>query len=301
MLMRDLRDGGDVQHVEPRVAERFAKQQARIGAQRRAPGVEVAGLHEGSLNAEAAQRVVEQIVRAAIERRRRNNMRARAHQRGNGQMQRGLAARGADRARAAFQRRDALLEHRDCGVRDARVDVARALHIEERGGVVGVAERKRRGLIDRRRACAGNGVGRGAGMQRECVETGIGHSGSTAGANRRRVKGAGIVSPATRSAMRLRCRQSLGQRPETLAGRGAARIDTWPSGITRMADAASHKSARPCASSRADRRFQGRGASFGPLSRGFSFDGLSARIETGRYLFSISPIRPAFPGDTSCV
>jgi hypothetical protein len=44
-------DGGDVQHVQPRVAHGLAKQQLGVGAHRRAPAVDVARFHEGGLNA----------------------------------------------------------------------------------------------------------------------------------------------------------------------------------------------------------------------------------------------------------
>ncbi len=44
VLMRDLRDGGDIEHVEAWIAERFAEQQARVRAQRGAPCGEVAAV-----------------------------------------------------------------------------------------------------------------------------------------------------------------------------------------------------------------------------------------------------------------
>jgi len=50
------------------------------------------------------------------------------------------AAGGADRADAALERGDALLQDGDGRVADARVDEARLLEIEQRGGVVAVLE-----------------------------------------------------------------------------------------------------------------------------------------------------------------
>ena len=93
--------------------------------------------------------------------------------RGDRQVQRRLAARGGDRADAAFERGDALLEHGVGRVRDPAVDVARALHVEERGGVLARLEDERRRQVDRHRARAGRRVGRGAGVQRQRVEAGI--------------------------------------------------------------------------------------------------------------------------------
>ncbi len=132
---------------------------------------------EGRVDAEAPQRVVQQIVRAAVQRAGGDDMRAGAHQRGDGQMQRGLAAGRADRARAVFQRGDTFFEHGHGRIGDPRIDVTGAFHIEERRGVVRIAEGKRGGLVDRRGARAGGGVGGCAGVQRKRVETVGGHPG----------------------------------------------------------------------------------------------------------------------------
>ncbi len=104
----------------------------------------------------------QQVVRLAIQRTRRHDVRSRAHQRG-------LSARRADRARVAFQRRDAFFEDGGGPIRDARVHVPRTLLLNERGGVVRVAEGERRGLINGRGTCAGHGIGRGARVQRASV------------------------------------------------------------------------------------------------------------------------------------
>ena len=65
----------------------------------RAPGVEVARGHEGGLDAEAGQGVGEQVVRAAVEARRGDDVPALAHEGGDGQVQGGLPARRGDGAR----------------------------------------------------------------------------------------------------------------------------------------------------------------------------------------------------------
>ena len=78
-----------------------------------------------------------------------------------------MAGGDGERRRAAFQRRDALLEHVAGRVHDARVDVAEGLQAEERGGVVGVVEDVGRGLVDRRHPGAGGRVGLGTGMNRQ--------------------------------------------------------------------------------------------------------------------------------------
>ena len=68
---------------------------------------------------------------------------------------------------AAFERGDALLEHRVGRIADAGIDVAEGLQAEQRGGVVDVLEYERGGLIDRRGARAGGGIRLGAGVDRE--------------------------------------------------------------------------------------------------------------------------------------
>ena len=93
-------------------------------------------------------------------------------QRGDGEMHRRHAARGADRADAAFQRGEPLLEHRRRRVGDARIDVAGAFEVEQRGGVIGVLEHVRGGLVDRHGARAGRRIGVLAGVQAQRLEGG---------------------------------------------------------------------------------------------------------------------------------
>ena len=69
-----------------------------------------------------------------------------------------------------FERSDALFQHGVGRIGDARVHVPGALHVEQRRGVVGVAEHERGRLVDRRRARARGGVGLLAGVQAQRVE-----------------------------------------------------------------------------------------------------------------------------------
>ena len=88
-----------------------------------------------------------------------------------------MAGCDGQRRRAAFERGDALFQHRLGRVHDAGVDVAEGLQAEQRGGVVGVVEDEGRRLVDRRGARAGRRIGLGAGMDGERVEPGcaLGH------------------------------------------------------------------------------------------------------------------------------
>ena len=71
----------------------------------------------------------------------------------------------------------ALLEHRDRGVGQARVDVAELLQIEQGGRVVDVVEHVGGGLVDRDRPGAGGRIGLGAGVHRQGLEAvgAVGH------------------------------------------------------------------------------------------------------------------------------
>ena len=115
----------------------------------------------------------ELVDRPAIELARGDELVARLEQRVEHQRLRRVTGGHGERRRAAFERRDALLEHRLGRIGDAGIDVAEGLEIEQRRGVLDVVEDEGRGLIDRRGARAGRGVGLGAGMDGERVEAGL--------------------------------------------------------------------------------------------------------------------------------
>jgi hypothetical protein len=67
-VVRDGGDGRDVQHVQARVAQR-SPNSSRVSGRMAARQASMSpGLHEGGLDAEARQRVVQQVVRAAVQR-----------------------------------------------------------------------------------------------------------------------------------------------------------------------------------------------------------------------------------------
>ena len=103
--------------------------------------VEVVGVDEADLDAEARQGVVEEVVGAAVERGGGDDLVAGRGEGGDGEGFGGLAGGGGERRRAAFERGDALLEHVGGGVHDAGVDVAELLQREEAGGVVGILKK----------------------------------------------------------------------------------------------------------------------------------------------------------------
>ena len=165
-------DGGDRRHVhdfEAGIAQRLAEDEARFRADRLAKPIGVAGIDEACLDPEARQGVGEEVVAATVDRGGGDDVPARIHQCHHREMERRLPARRADRADAPFQRRNPFFQHRDRGVRNARVDMAGAFEVEERGRLLGVVEDVGGGLIDRHRARAGRRVRLLARMQAQRV------------------------------------------------------------------------------------------------------------------------------------
>ncbi len=171
-VMRDCRDGRNIQHFKSGIADGLADHEPRVGPDRGAELVQRARLDKGGGNAEARQGVREKVDGAAIERGGGDDVVAGVEQGRDRQMQRRHAARGADGADAAFQRGKPLFEHRRGRVRNPRIDVAGAFEIEQRRGVIGILKDVGCGLIDRDRARARDGIGVLAGVQAQGLEGG---------------------------------------------------------------------------------------------------------------------------------
>ena len=162
---------GDIEYLEARITERFRENQPGVIPDGRGKGCRVAGINESRLDPEPGQRIGQQVVAAAIQRAGRDNMRAGAHQRDNGQVQCRLATGRCNGADAAFECRDALLQHSVGGVAQARIDMPGTLYIEQRGGVVRIGEGKRRCLVDRCSPGTRGRVGLRAGVQCQGVQS----------------------------------------------------------------------------------------------------------------------------------
>lgn len=115
---------------------------------------------------------MQQVLAAAIQCRARHDMAASTHERGNGQVQGGLAAGYGNCANAAFERCHALLQHGIGRVADATVDVARSLQVEQAGRVVAGFKDKGRGQMNWHRACTRGRVGLRACMQAQVSKPG---------------------------------------------------------------------------------------------------------------------------------
>ena len=157
-----VRDGGDARDVEDvvlRVGDGLGEERLGVRPHGRAPGVQVVGvLDEADLDAELGQRVVEQVVGAAVQPRAGHDVVAGVGEVEDRERLGGLAGRQEQRRDAAFERGDALLDDVLRRVHDAGVDVAGLGEAEQRGGVVGAVEGVGRGLVDRQRPRVGRDV-----------------------------------------------------------------------------------------------------------------------------------------------
>ena len=178
-LVGDAGDALDVEHVVLRVGDRLAEEGHRVVLDGGPPLLEVVGVvDERDLDAELGERVVEQVVRAAVQRRRRHDVRPGAAEVEDGERGRGLAGPDDERAgqpdrrrAAALERVEAGLEHRLRRVHDPGVDVADLGEGEQVGRALRVAEVVARRLVDRHRPRPGRRVGFGAGMDLAGLET----------------------------------------------------------------------------------------------------------------------------------
>ena len=128
---------------------------------------DVVGIGPDHVPAEILKRMRELIDRTAVELLRGDEFVAGLQQAVKRQHLRRVSGGGRKAGGAAFERGDALLQHRGGRVADAGIDVAEGLQPEQRGGMIDVFKHVRRGLIDRRRPRAGGRIGLGAGMDRE--------------------------------------------------------------------------------------------------------------------------------------
>ncbi len=202
--VRNTGDALDVEHVVLGVRDDLAEEHLRVRLDGRFPLGEVVGIvDEGDLDAELRQRVVQQVVGAAVQRRRGDDVVAGLAQRHERERFGSLTGCNGERAgepdrrgAAAFERVDAGFERGLRRVHDAGVDVADLGEAEQVGGVVGVAELVRRRLIDRHRPGAGGRIGLAADVNLLGLETpGVTHRGRTLSPNSRPHK-SGFPRPA---------------------------------------------------------------------------------------------------------
>ena len=159
VLVRDLGQLLQIDHVARRVADGLAEQRAGLVIDQRFHLVEIVERGHPHIHALAREGVGEQVVGAAVQLAGAddvvtgladalNRVGDRRHARGKTQC-----------GNAAFHRRDALLQHIGGRVHDAGVDVAGDFQVEQVGPVLGVIKGVRGGLVDRHRGGLGGRFG----------------------------------------------------------------------------------------------------------------------------------------------
>ncbi len=156
----------DVEHVVAGVSDALAEERLGRGAGLRTPSVDVVRvLDDRHLDPQLGERVVEQVVGAAVERRRRHDMVAGVgdvedrHGRGGLPAAHGESPGNADGGLGRpLERGDPGLQRRLGRVHDAGVDVADLPQPEQGGGVLGIPEGVRGRLVDRHRPGPGGRV-----------------------------------------------------------------------------------------------------------------------------------------------
>ena len=128
---------GDVGNFGERIGRRLQKEQLCIRAHRRLPFGHIGGGNVSRLDAEFLDDVVEQVDRRAEDAARGDDVVAALQQPHHARQDRRHAGSHRDALFRAFQRGEPLLEHRHGRIGEARIDVARLLADEARGGLCG--------------------------------------------------------------------------------------------------------------------------------------------------------------------
>ena len=163
-------DGGDaleVGHVQTRVADGLQVHALGLGVDRLLELFEFGAVDEPELDAVLGQRVLEEVVGAAVQGGAGDDVVAGAGQVEDRQRFSSLAGCDSQGAHATLESGDALFEHVRGGVHDPGVDVAELLQAEEAGRVVGVVEDVARGGVDRDRSRLGRRIDTLAGVDGE--------------------------------------------------------------------------------------------------------------------------------------
>ena len=171
----------DVGDDAARIGDRLDEDRLGLGGDGALESADIVRIGPHHVPAEILEGVIELVDRAAVELLGRDELLARLHQAVHHDHLRGVAGGDREPGGAALERGDPLLQHRRGRVADAGIDVAERLQAEQRGRMVDVLEHERGGLVDRRRARAGGGIGLCAGVDRQGRKTwdALGHGRSS--------------------------------------------------------------------------------------------------------------------------
>ena len=166
-LARHRRDRLDVGDGAAGIGDQLDEDGLGARRDRGLEAADIVGVGPHHVPAKALEGVGELVDRAAIEFSRGDEFVAGLQQLLQHDDLRGMARGDRKRRGSALEGCDALLQHGVGRIADAGIDVAEGLQSEQRGGMIGIVEHERGGLIDRRRARAGGRVGLRAGMHGE--------------------------------------------------------------------------------------------------------------------------------------
>ena len=130
MAMRDLCQRLDVANIAGGIADRFRKHRLGVVVNQPFDGVGLVALGKAGGNTLAGQDMTEEGVRGAIKLRHGNNVPATVGEIDDREMQRGLTGRDRERADAAFELSDALLENGRGRIGDPAVAITFSLQVE---------------------------------------------------------------------------------------------------------------------------------------------------------------------------
>ncbi len=164
VAMRDLCQSFDVADVAGGIADGLGEHGLGVIVDQPFDRIGLVAVGEAAGDALARQDVREQRVRGAVKLRNRNDIAAGVGDVDERQMQRGLSGRDRERADAAFEVGDALLEYGGGRIGDSAVAIAFGFEIEQSGAMIGAVERVGDGLVDRNRDRFGRGIGVVAGV-----------------------------------------------------------------------------------------------------------------------------------------
>src|SRR6266487_114990 len=151
MLMGDIGYRANVERIQAWIAHSLCIECLRALVDRGTEIVGVAAIHKAYVDTQLGQRVVEEIVGAAVEARRRDDLIASLSDVEDSQRLGSLARTCRQRADATFQGRHTALEGILGRIHNTRIDIAELLQTKEVGRVLRAIKNIGRGLIDRDR------------------------------------------------------------------------------------------------------------------------------------------------------
>ena len=157
VLVGNRRDGVDIRNVGMRVAERFDEDELRVALDCGFDTLEIVRVDERGLDTEGAERMLQQVESTAINRALGNHVIALASESRDGVGNGSCTRSDSESGDASFEGSDTFFEHTLSGVIDTAINVTASLQNEAVGGVLGIVEHVRGGLVNRN--CAGIGCG----------------------------------------------------------------------------------------------------------------------------------------------